>query len=81
MRDPKRIREFCNQLAEIWETQCPDWRFGQLVENVYRLNAIPMPFFVEDDKMLLYFRKTFHLEENTDDISKHLEGNFNDNSN
>lgn len=52
MRDPKRIRKFCNQLADIWESQCPDWRFGQLVENVYRMNGITMPFYVEDDEML-----------------------------
>jgi len=63
MRDPKRIRVFCDQLAEIWETQCPDWRFGQLVENVYRISGIPMPFFVEDDKMLEHFKRSFNLLE------------------
>lgn len=52
MRDPKRIRKFCNQLADIWESQCPDWRFGQLVENVYRASGISIPFYVEDEEML-----------------------------
>jgi hypothetical protein len=34
MRDPKRIDEFCKELAEIWKINCPDWRFGQFVINV-----------------------------------------------
>ena len=34
MRDKKRIKEFCNDLADIWENNCPDWRFGQLMSNV-----------------------------------------------
>lgn len=61
MRDPKRIRKFCNQLADIWESQCPDWRFCQLVENVYRANDISTPFFVEDEEMMEYFKITFNL--------------------
>lgn len=63
MRDPKRIRKFCNQLADIWEGQCPDWRFGQLVENVYRMDGITMPFYVEDDEMLEHFKRSFNLKE------------------
>ena len=34
MRDKNRIRKFCNELALIWEQECPDWRFGQLMMNV-----------------------------------------------
>lgn len=34
MRDPNRIYKFCNELANIWVTKCPDWRFGQLMMNV-----------------------------------------------
>ena len=63
MRDPKRIRKFCNQLADIWENQCPDWRFGQLVENVYRANSISIPFYVEDEEMMEHFKRTFNLTE------------------
>lgn len=59
MRDPKRIRKFCNQLADIWEANCPDWRFGQLVENVCRANNIYALFFVEDDEMLDCVKRTF----------------------
>ena len=31
MRDPKRIRKFCNELADLWESKCPDLRFGQIM--------------------------------------------------
>ena len=34
MRDVNRIYEFCNELATVWVTKCPDWRFGQLMSNV-----------------------------------------------
>lgn len=48
MRDPKRIRKFCNELAGLWEVYCPDWRFGQLVENTLGKD---MFFYEEDDAM------------------------------
>ena len=61
MRDPKRIRKFCNQLAEIWETNCPDWRFGQLMVNV--LGGMRQdPFFPEEDEMLEVFKNYFKKE-------------------
>ena len=34
MRDPKRIRKFCNELADLWESKCPDLRFGQIMAYV-----------------------------------------------
>lgn len=50
MRDKKRIRAFCNRLADAWE-QCPDLRFGQLMVNVFgRMGKDP--FFSEDDEMI-----------------------------
>ena len=53
MRDPKRIREFCNLLATAWE-RVPDWRFGQLMMNCLgeMAGAGKDPFFPEDDKMI-----------------------------
>lgn len=56
-RDPRRIRKFCNQLADIWESQCPDWRFGQLIMNVLQKD----PFYIEDDEIMEIFKKYFHL--------------------
>ena len=58
MRDPKRIKEFCNQLAEVWETNCPDWRFFQLVNNVCRRNGSDN-FYVEEDETIETIRKFF----------------------
>lgn len=55
MRDPKRIRKFCNRLAAAWE-QLPDWRFGQLMVNA--LGEMKRdPFFPEDDEMIEYLEK------------------------
>ena len=52
MRDPKRIRKFCNRLAAAWE-MVPDWRFGQLVVNA--LGEMQRdPFFPEEDEMIEY---------------------------
>lgn len=35
MRDPMRIDKFCQRLAAVWKT-VPDWRFGQLMVNLFR---------------------------------------------
>ena len=62
MRDPKRIRKFCNQLADIWEANASDLRFGQLVLNV--LGQMQSegrdPFFPEEEEMIEYFNKFFN---------------------
>lgn len=50
MRDPKRIRKFCNRLAAAWEMY-PEFRFGQFMVNC--LGAMKRdPFFPEDDEMI-----------------------------
>ena len=53
MRDPKRIDEFCRRLAEAWKN-VPDWRFGQVIENLKRAIGIEDIFYIEDDKMIEY---------------------------
>ena len=55
MRDPKRIRKFCDRLAAVWE-QLPDWRFGQLMVNALGEMGRD-PFFPEDDEMIEYLEK------------------------
>jgi hypothetical protein len=60
MRDPKRIDDFCKTLATIWKTQCPDWRFGQLISNVYGA-ARRDPFFYEEDETLKLFEDYFNI--------------------
>ena len=52
MRDPKRIRKFCDRLATAWEC-LPDWRFGQLMVNALSEMGHD-PFFPEDDEMIEY---------------------------
>lgn len=53
MRDPKRIRKFCNSLATAWEL-VPDLRFGQLLFNIFVQikNEGKDPFYLEDDSMI-----------------------------
>ena len=62
MRDPARIKEFCDKLAEVWETKCPDWRFTQLVENVLRGTDAKnkIPFYIEDEDMMNYIMSFFN---------------------
>ena len=66
MRDVNRIYKFCNELAEIWATQCPDWRFGQMMMNVLGQMSSEKrdPFFPEEDEMIEYFKKYFGMENN-----------------
>ena len=51
MRDPKRIDDFCNKFAEMWKKEVPDWRFGQLICNMFGNFGVDS-FFLEEDNML-----------------------------
>lgn len=51
MRDPDRIIYLLGELEEQWH-KFPDWRFGQLIENIKRFYGIDSLFYIEDDKML-----------------------------
>lgn len=51
MRDPKRIKPLLMEIEKQWE-RFPDWRFGQLIENIKRFYDINDLFYIEDDKML-----------------------------
>lgn len=64
MRNPNRIFDFCSKLAEIWYDNCPDWRFGQLMCNVFGQMASEGsdPFFPEEDEMIEYFENYFKEE-------------------
>ena len=56
MRDINRIEPFMNELTEIWYT-VPDWRFGQLIENLKKFAEVEDLFYIEDDKMLEILKK------------------------
>lgn len=51
-RDPNRIYKFCNQLANLWVTYCPDWRFCQLVNNVFYRDGGNGYFYAEEDNAI-----------------------------
>ena len=57
MRDPKRIYDFLFALGEIWIANCPDMRFGQLMD-IMELKC-GCPFYFEEDKFLEYFSEQF----------------------
>ena len=58
MRDPKRIKKFCDRLAVAWQCN-PDWRFGQFMMNVLgeMAHAGRDPFFPEDDEMIKFIER------------------------
>lgn len=58
MRDPKRIDEFCKEIAKYWK-RVPDWRFGQLMMNVLGTSKID-PFFLEENQSLKLFDEFFN---------------------
>lgn len=55
MRDPARIKEFCDTFAELWKRNAPDWRFGQLICNIFESD----PFYLEDDEALAIIKAFF----------------------
>lgn len=57
MRDINRIDKFCQRLAKVWK-KVPDWRFGQLITNVFGTLEND-PFFPEDDEIIETFEKFF----------------------
>ena len=61
MRDPNRIDFFLAELGKIWKEECPDWRFGQLVVNVFEANTRAAILFSEEDKMLEIFEDYFNI--------------------
>lgn len=58
MRDISRIDRFCKELADIWKTNCPDWRFGQFIVNVFG-TFDKDPFFPEEDEMIEMIKRCF----------------------
>lgn len=55
VRDVKRIKPFLEKIGEIWERECPDWRFGQLIYNFLHED----PFYWEEDEFLRKLEEYF----------------------
>lgn len=51
MRNPERMIPLLGELSDQW-SRFPDWRFGQLIENIKRFYGIEDLFYIEDDKMV-----------------------------
>ena len=54
MRSKERIDEFCNKLAELWKENAQDWRFGQLIVNVFGTLKRDTWFYEEDEMMKVF---------------------------
>ena len=56
MRDPNRLYKFYNELMRIHMENFPDWRFGQLIENIdvwiCENTNRPDIFYCEEDEFL-----------------------------
>ena len=62
MRNPNRIRPFCDELAALWQSYVPDWRFGQLISNVFGEIIAQTKrdiWFMEEDEIMEEIRKYF----------------------
>lgn len=64
MRKIERIKPFMNKLTKLWEENCPDWRFGQLIVNVLG-EWDRDPFFPEEEETLEWFKKYFDKDANS----------------
>ncbi len=58
MRDISRIPRFIDLLEQYW-LKVPDWRFGQLIENVKIFSGVEDLFFIEDDDLEDFFAEFF----------------------
>lgn len=59
MRNPERIKPYCDTLATIWG-MVPDWRLGQLMVNAifdYRKQHGYDFFYTEDEDFLAFLYK------------------------
>ena len=60
MRDPNRIDPFMDLVKKTWKDNCPDWRFGQFICNIFDEIGSQV-FYMEEPEMLQsiedYFNK------------------------
>lgn len=62
MRDYKRIQITIALLQRGWE-KVPDWRLGQLIENLKRYVGVEDLFYIEDDILTDKIVEFFGLNE------------------
>lgn len=61
MRNPERIYEIITVLIEAWKT-VPDWRFGQLIENIKAHIGKDDLFYVTDTELEIAIIEYFNLD-------------------
>ena len=66
MRDPNRIPEVLATLQQAWK-KFPDWKLGQLIENLKRYIGVDDLFYIEDDELVEKIIDFFDLEESPND--------------
>lgn len=59
MRDRMRIPMILQLIERYW-LQVPDWRFGQLIENIKTFAGVDDLFFMEDDELIQTFEDFFN---------------------
>lgn len=60
MRNPDRLDSFYDELKKIHKEKVPDWRFTQLIHNVFF--GID-PYYMEEDKAIEHIKKYFGIED------------------
>ena len=56
MRDPNRLYDFYDELRKLHMIYVPDWRFGQMIMNVFCTTDI---FYLEEDEILQKVKEYF----------------------
>ena len=65
MRNPNRIYEITNLIQQGW-AKVPDWRLGQLIENLKRYIGVDDLFYIEDDVLKERIIDFFDLDDRTE---------------
>lgn len=58
MRDVSRIPRIISVLEDIWR-RVPQWRLGQLIENIKTFSGKDDLFYIEDDEMENILKEIF----------------------
>ena len=59
MRNPNRLYKFYDELKRIHMTYVPDWRFSQMMYNIFGAKDI---FYMEEDQVLNKIKEYFGEE-------------------
>lgn len=59
MRDPNRLYNFYDELRRMHMKYVPDWRFGQMINNIFGNVDI---FYLEEDEVLKKVKEYFGEE-------------------